>query len=1032
MKQKSNRNMGAVQLRKQLSEKIRLLDKKKFELKIEASLEKVRKEAMIMKKPEDMLGICRVMAKQLKLLKIARIRNVQTAIFKENRNIYFNYEYYAKHDKTLITETDYKEHAVSREFARQMLKGRNEIFTRQLKGKDLREWIAYQKTTNVFIDKYLEKAHSLNYYWYSLGPVAMGMSTYYPLSKDELAVFKRFRNVFDLAYRRFLDIELALSQAKEAHIELAMERIRARTMAMRHSEELSETVYLLFQQFKELGEKPDQATIGIVNEEERVIEYRVTMYGKQKEGVFKFSIDEPYVTRKIYDAWKEQKKSIVIELSGNDLIEFSKYRASKGGAAFNPAEERRIINVALFSKGIINVQSTQARSQESVRLLERFATVFDQTYTRFLDLKKAESQTREAQIEAALERVRARAMAMYNSSDLSATANRVFTELSKLGINPIRSGVGLVSKDDLRLRIYSATTSDDGNQLSLMGEVSLSGHPVFEEQYSHWLKQENYHISLKAEELRSYYTHLSSGLNTDLPSFEKSTEQHGYWIMFSEGFLYAWSERKYTPAELNILDRFKKVIELTFRRCIDLQKAEASARDAKKQSSLDRIRAETASMRTTSDLQRITPMIWNELTILDIPFVRCGVFIMDEEQKQIHTFLSNPEGRAIAAFHLPYDAPGNFSEIADHWRRKQRYLRHWSLSDFLTLADVLIQQGSISTREQYIGNMPAHGIQLHLIPFMQGMLYVGNDSVLQETDLELVQNLADAFSTAYARYEDFNKLEVAKQQVENTLVSLKQAQSQLIQSEKMASLGELTAGIAHEIQNPLNFVNNFSEVNTELIEEMEEALSKGNYEEALAITKDISANEQKINQHGKRADGIVKGMLQHSRPGATAKEPTDINKLANEYLMLAYHGLRAKDNTFNASMKTDYDADPGLVSIIPQDLGRVILNLITNAFYTVNEKRKQKSKDYEPIVSIKTERLPDEFRIYVSDNGNGIPAQIIDKIFQPFFTTKPTGQGTGLGLSLSYDIVKAHGGELQVYSKEHEGTEFIVVLPITN
>ena len=266
--------------------------------------------------------------------------------------------------------------------------------------------------------------------------------------------------------------------------------------------------------------------------------------------------------------------------------------------------------------------------------------------------------------------------------------------------------------------------------------------------------------------------------------------------------------------------------------------------------------------------------------------------------------------------------------------------------------------------------------------------------------------------------------------LENTLANLQATQKQLVQSEKMASLGELTAGIAHEIQNPLNFVNNFSEVSTELVDEMKSEIKKGNYDEVNVIADDVKQNLEKINHHGTRAADIVKGMLQHSRSSSGVKEPTDINALADEYLRLAYHGLRAKDIDFNATMKTDFDKSIDKINIIPQDIGRVILNLITNAFYAVNEKSKQGIADYEPTVSVSTKKVNDKVEIKVTDNGNGIPANILDKIFQPFFTTKPTGQGTGLGLSLSYDIVKAHGGELMVESKEGAGSEFLIQLPI--
>jgi signal transduction histidine kinase len=288
--------------------------------------------------------------------------------------------------------------------------------------------------------------------------------------------------------------------------------------------------------------------------------------------------------------------------------------------------------------------------------------------------------------------------------------------------------------------------------------------------------------------------------------------------------------------------------------------------------------------------------------------------------------------------------------------------------------------------------------------------------------------------------EENKKVEAQKKKTEQTLKELEAAQGQLIQSAKMASLGELTAGIAHEIQNPLNFVNNFSEVNRELVDEMEEALRKDDKKEAITIASDIKENLEKINHHGKRADAIVKGMLQHSRTNTGQKEPTDINALADEYLRLSYNGMKAKDKSFNATIQTDFDQSFEKINIIPQDIGRVLLNLYNNAFYAVNEKNaslrtsgqaSSAGQPYEPTVSVSTKKINDKVEIKVKDNGNGIPQKVLDKIFQPFFTTKPTGQGTGLGLSLSYDIIKAHGGEIKVETKEGKGAEFITTLPNT-
>jgi len=270
----------------------------------------------------------------------------------------------------------------------------------------------------------------------------------------------------------------------------------------------------------------------------------------------------------------------------------------------------------------------------------------------------------------------------------------------------------------------------------------------------------------------------------------------------------------------------------------------------------------------------------------------------------------------------------------------------------------------------------------------------------------------------------------AKNRIETAYEALKNAQQQLIQSEKMASLGELTAGIAHEIQNPLNFINNFSEVSNELLVEMKEELEKGNYDEAKEIANDVIQNLEKITHHGKRADGIVKGMLQHSRSSSGQKELTDINALCDEYLRLSYHGLRAKDKTFNAKFETIFDEQVGKIEVVPQEISRVVLNLLNNAFYAVTNKKKTAGEGYDPTVTVSTKKLNNAVEIKVADNGPGIPDAIKEKIFQPFFTTKPTGQGTGLGLSLSYDIVtKGHNGELKVETNVGTGTTFIIILP---
>jgi signal transduction histidine kinase len=666
----------------ELEQKRNAIEAQNRELAIESSLERVRTVAMSINKPDDMPAVCKAITQQLQTLGVKEIRNVQTAIFYSGKGSYMNYEYYARHDKSFITETVYTNHTIARDFANKMLEGNGEFFIRHLNGDEVKEWIAYQKTTNVFIDDYLYTASSLNYYWYSLGPVALGISTYQSLTENEINLFKRFLKVFELAYRRFLDVEQALAQAREAKIEAALERVRSRTLAMQTSNELAETAAVLFDQLIKLGIEPNRLYITVIKDQSGDMEFWITGEDGTRVGS-KFS-GNAYRNKSfqtMYEGWQAQKKSITIDMQGEELSNYF-HHLDELGVPFKSGlrQKRRVQNIAYFTNGFIGMASPETQPDETINLLERFATVFNLTYTRFNDLQVAEAHARQA-------------------------------------------------------------------------------------------------------------------------------------------------------------------------------------------------------------------------------------------------------------------------------------------------------------------------------------------------------------------VDDLVKLQTEKKRAEDALTELRETQKQLIQSEKMASLGELTAGIAHEIQNPLNFVNNFSEVSHELLDEMLEEVAKGNYDEVKAIAIDVKQNLEKINHHGKRADGIVKGMLQHSRNSSGKKEPVNINNLADEYLRLAYHGLRAKDKSFNAEPKTNYDTTIGMVNIIPQDIGRVILNLVTNAFYAVAEKKKTSGNEgYEPTVTISTGSVNSssgiaEVEIRVMDNGAGIPQKIIDKIFQPFFTTKPTGQGTGLGLSLAYDIVKAHGGELKVESRAGQGAMFTILLP---
>ncbi|MEP7142041.1 MAG: ATP-binding protein [Ferruginibacter sp.] len=853
---------------------------------------------------------------------------------------------------------------------------------------------------------------------------------------------------------------------RQLEIEAALEKVRSRSLAMHNSTELNEVVKVVFDQFNALeiglyGEKT-LSLITFNDSKKEITNYLTFPDETYPVSTFIPFYDHPIITdvwdaknsgvdyfSKVYGS--EEKDSYFIwafeHTNNKNLTEENKklIRESKVFAT--------TIAFAKYSGIYITSVFGIVPPEKEREVLIRFAKVFDQSYTRFLDLQKAEAQEREAKIQLALERVRARTMAMQKSIELREVVGILYEQLQYLDF---KYGACTITIMDAASGDMEWWMSGFGKQEYPQSyQVKYFDHPGYVAQLLPWKNGEKFSSIVIAGEAKQSYDQIIFN-QTDfkqLPDEAIKTMSQLEAVTFSIAYMkygaLLWGPMALSEEYSNILQCFAKVFEQTYTRFLDLQRAEAQAREAIKTSSLDRVRGEIASMRNADDLHRITPLVWRELTTLGIPFFRCGVMIVNEQEEKVEFYLSTPGAKSLATLHLPFDSSDITRHPVINWRLQKVYTDHWDKEQFMANTKLLIEQGQIQTANTYQdGEEPPASITLQFVPFKQGMMYVGSVEPLTDVQIDLVQAVADAFSVAYARYEDFTKLEAAKKQVENTLTELQATQKQLIQSEKMASLGELTAGIAHEIQNPLNFVNNFSEVNSELIKELKTEVMNGNMEEVNAIVNDIETNSEKINHHGKRADAIVKGMLQHSRSSGATKEPTDINALADEFLRLSYHGLRAKDKSFNASLKTDFDTTLEKMEVIPQDIGRVLLNLLNNAFYTVNEKKRQVESNltgfknllglerYEPTVSVSTKKIgdkPDNYRVLISvkDNGNGIPQKVVNKIFQPFFTTKPTGHGTGLGLSLSYDIIKAHGGEITVETVEGKGTEFMIELSLT-
>ncbi len=863
-------------------------------------------------------------------------------------------------------------------------------------------------------------------------------------SDAENDILKRFGKVFEQSYTRFLDLQKAEEQAREAQIEAALERVRAKAMAMHSSEDLAQTVSLFFSELGALQVMPHRCGVSMVNEETRVAAFVATSatedgHTKEMSGLLKLA-GHP-VLEAIFESWKKQEEYHPV-LKGEEIKMY--YQVMNPQVEF-PGFSTDAIQYGhyfSFKEGFVFTWTKNELTGDEIRIFRRFTSVISLTYRRYMDLKEAEEQAREAQIEAALERVRARTMAMHKSNELAETAAHLFKQFNELGIHPYRCNIAIIDEENKHCQLWS--TTNKGDVIPVGSFIPMIEYPVLIRMYDDWKSKSGRRVlRLSGQERIDWIQYIRNYLpfaeyrpeNIDMEQVKKEMAVFSYFP-FKQGLTVIHTTEENSEADLKIMERFTKVFEQTYTRFLDLQKAEEQAREAVKQASLDRIRGQVASMRSAEDLERITPLIWQELTHLSIPFIRCGVFIVNEPNAVMDAYLSTPDGHALGLLHLPFDSSEVTRQTVEHWRKKEVYRDHWNKEQFLEWMQSMMEQGQINSELVYQGAAnPPESLELHFVPFTQGMLYVGNSEPLNDGQVELVKALADAFSIAYARYEDFIKLEKAKQSIESALAELKATQAQLIQSEKMASLGELTAGIAHEIQNPLNFVNNFSDVSAELLSELKTEMENEHKDEALALLEDVMQNLEKILHHGKRADGIVKGMLQHSRTSGGQKEPTDINLLTDEYLRLAFHGLRAKDKSFSAKFETDFDSTIEKLNIVPQEIGRVILNLINNAFYAVTERKKtldaagSSGADYEPVVTVSTKKNENKIEIKIKDNGNGIPDAIKEKIFQPFFTTKPAGQGTGLGLSLSYDILKAHGGELKVETKEGEGSEFIISLP---
>lgn len=683
-----------------------------------------------------------------------------------------------------------------------------------------------------------------------------------------------------------------------------------------------------------------------------------------------------------------------------------------------------------MNREVGNSENDAAKVLQNLRLRNAELETQLEQKTAELQVQKLtlESQAKAALIEAALERVRSTALGMRHSSELIITVQAILEQITNLGVDI--HAVHLYEHID-QLKDFNIWASAPGQKYALKMKCIPFEHPIFLRWQNALDKGEEYlTMLLNKEEKNIFFKHFFATSKHDIPEERQQMILGAAHLTFAItcqkntglGFL-RFSDTPLSQFDTSILKRLSVVFEQAYLRFQDLKKAEELAKETSKAASLDRVRADIATMRSQEDLKRITPLLWHELKNLEVPFFRCGVFIADEKAEVVKVLLTDPVGLKQVALDLPFGCNEIVDKALESWKSHEVLTQSWNRKEFVEWMMSIASQGLTDT-SNFGMEVPPEKLALHFVPFSQGMIYLGNDLPLGASDLQVLQSVADIFSEAYARYQDF-------QLIDNALFELRTTQDQLIHSEKMASLGELTSGIAHEIQNPLNFVNNFSDVSVEMIAEVFEEIEKGTIDDAKDILNDVQSNLTKILHHGGRASSIVKGMLDHSRSGSQEKTATDLNALCDEYMRLSFHGLRAKDKTFNALFDLDLDENLPSIKLVPQEIGRVLLNIFNNGFYSVDQRKKGVSEeDYKPQLLLSTSTYANGIKIHIKDNGEGMSREVMEKVFQPFFTTKPTGKGTGLGLSISYDIItKGHGGELKVSSVENEGTSFEILLP---
>ncbi|MEO9886129.1 MAG: ATP-binding protein [Balneola sp.] len=1059
------------------------------EAQIEAALERVRSRSMAMHNTEELQDVVRVVAEGLKNTGVILDTGgaVICTYFQDSKDVI---HWTASEDETHPSVPYYLPYFEDELFDEAWAsKNRGDDyyakeFSFEVKNnfwKYAFEHSDYRQLPDEYKEIILEsKTHGLAWAWSKNSAIMIPSIQGDLPSEEEKKILVRFANVFEQAYTRFLDLKKAEERARQAQIEASLERVRAKAMSMQNSDALDEVLSVLCEQFDVLGILPVSTHMTVFNFDNNTFTLRETgKYGDRSFGEQTVDLDAMDTWKETVDKWKADKATDV------NKLHFPKETLPEVWEVFHESfasmpEESRITSddypdgiyhtAGKHPFGYIGMNQTHPATEEEEEIVIKFANEFGRAYQRFLDLQKAEEQAKEAQIELSLERIRAQVTSMQESSDLFDIVVSMRKEFLSLGHEadffwhmrwlPDVYEMSMTSEDGQRLGMVIKVPKFVHDQIPGLPEWEKGNDPI-------------YVLALDADDAWDYIENMNTHGQYEQIDSNASTKED---IEHIGGLTFILARTSHgeigfslpgvvpdPPEEaLETLTRFASVFDLAYTRFEDLKESERRHREVEIDLALEKVRSRSIDMRKTSELEDVILMVNEQFRNLNVHMSGGAFIVINEKLKEgFYCWGAGGAGDYVQEVFIPIlDRPIS-TNIAENIKKGTKFFtEHYSNAEKKEFFRHLFNYPPFSEtppeRKKELLELPDGYVRSCAVSEQTSIFIVNHhERVFTEDENHILRQMSRVFEQAYTRFLDLKKASDQAQQIseerdrlEIALNELHATQAQLIQQEKLASLGQLTAGIAHEIKNPLNFVNNFSDLSVELVEETKEELTaisdqlsaedQEKVDQALEILNDIDMNLRKIYEHGSRADSIVKSMLEHSRGGTGKLEPTDLNALVKEFVNLSFHGMRAGKNPINVDMEFELDENIGEIPLIAEDFSRVIVNLCNNAFDAMREKGYGKDLQgledlggldaYLPKLTVRTKLENGKVVLEIEDNGPGIPEEMKDKIMQPFFTTKKGTEGTGLGLSITNDIVKAHGGELNVSSKGNEGTKFSIQL----